>query len=371
MNLLFQPSAPGTVGVELEMLLVDASTHDLVDGIQPLIKKFSDITNIKPEFNQNTVEVSTDPCQTLGQLERELRAVVNEVRTACLDLNMTCCGSGLHPFSMRQAMITPSPRYVKMGRNSGYLGRNQMTFATHVHVGMTSAEEMIRLMKELKCYLPMLMVLAANSPFFHGQETGFVCYRQRILAAARSYGIPPGFDGWEQFLRFLQTAMHANIFDSIHDIHWDIRPRPHLGTLEIRVMDAQASVIQVVRRAALIRTLLSYLRQTTQSERDHRLPRSLPWFIEKDNYYQAGHLGLQAKCVVDEKGTVRPLGQMVADMLVILKDHAQEQGADEYLEGLSEEVEQGLGYSWQRKIYQENGNIKNVVTALIKKMGEA
>ena len=121
MKLEFQSSAPDTIGVELELQLIDVETQDLADGIQPLIRRFDDITNIKPEFNQNTIEVSTDPCQTLAQLEQALRAVVGEVRAECRALNMECCGAGTHPFSMHQAMITPTPRFSKMGQDAGYV----------------------------------------------------------------------------------------------------------------------------------------------------------------------------------------------------------------------------------------------------------
>jgi carboxylate-amine ligase len=119
---------------------------------------------------------------------------------------MKLCGAGSHRFSGRLALISPVPRYRRLGKVAGYLGHNQITFATHVHIGMRSGDEAIAAMCALKPDLPILIAVSANSPFWRRYETGYASYRLRILAAARSYGLPPSFEDWGQFCEFFETA---------------------------------------------------------------------------------------------------------------------------------------------------------------------
>ncbi len=123
-----------------------------------------------------------------------------------------------------------------MQKSYGWLGQNQVTFATHGHLGLPSGEEAVTLMRELKPFLPLLVALSASSPCWHGADTRFAAFRHRVRAASRTYGIPPDFLDWEAFQRFLTTMRRAGLLRTVRDIHWDLRPSPHFGTLEVRVM---------------------------------------------------------------------------------------------------------------------------------------
>jgi carboxylate-amine ligase len=140
----FKASQAMSVGLEQELQLLDASSLDLANGILPLMELYPDSPYVKPEFIQNTVEVTSKVCHTLRELEDHLRAVVSDVRSRCQELGMALCGAGSHPFCKRLAIITPLPRYVQIGESAGYLGRTQITFATHVHIGMSSGEAAYR-----------------------------------------------------------------------------------------------------------------------------------------------------------------------------------------------------------------------------------
>src|SRR5690606_22235233 len=100
-------------------------------------------------------------------------------------------------------------------RCTGITVHSQIAFATHVHVGVGSGEEAIRLMRQLAAYLPVLVAISANSPYWRGFDTGFVSYRQHLLAAGRSYGIPPTFADWAHFERFFETTRRAEVFETI------------------------------------------------------------------------------------------------------------------------------------------------------------
>lgn len=365
MSLEFRPSRPLSVGMELELQLLDAETLDLTDGILPLMQLYPGSSHIKPEFIQNTVEVASSACNSVNEVEREVHALVVELKQRCRDLGIVLCGAGCHPFCERLAIITPLPRYLGMERASGLLGHMQVTFATHVHIGMSSGEQVVRMMRELKPYIPVFLALAAGSPFWRGYDTGFVCYRQRILSAARSYGIPPSFDSWQRFCDFFETSQRAGMFTSIHDIHWDIRPRPHLGTLELRVMDAQPTVARAAALAALVRALVGYFGRAHDKPRRPGLPGPLPWWLEKENYFQASRLGLAARYFVDEHGTALRLSDVCRNVIGAVAEVAADLGEAAYLERLREDLKSDLPYMRQRRVYKTGGSFKGVVADLV------
>jgi carboxylate-amine ligase len=351
--------------MELELQLLDATTLDLTDGILPLMQLYPGSSHIKPEFIQNTVEVASSPCDSVSEVESEVHSLVDELKKRCRDLGIVLCGAGCHPFGERLAIITPLPRYLGMERVSGLLGHMQVTFATHVHIGMSSGEQAAGMMRELKPYIPVFLALAAGSPFWRGYETGFVCYRQRILSAARSYGIPPSFDSWQRFCDFFEASQRAGMFTSVHDIHWDIRPRPHLGTLELRVMDAQPTVARAAALAALMRALVGYLGRARDKPRPPGLPGPLPWWLEKENYFQASRLGLTARYFIDERGTFLRLGDVCRNVIGAVADVAADLGEAAYLERLREDLKSDLPYMRQRRVYKTSGSLKAVVSDLV------
>lgn len=361
----FTPSDPLWIGMEMEFQLLDVETLDLVDGILPLMDFYPDDPYIKPEFNQNTVEVCSKICRDLAELNDHMRDSVTKLRDTCRRLDMLLCSAGTHPFGERLALITPMPRYRQLEKQAGYIGHNQITFATHVHLGMTSGDEATLLMHELKPLLPLLIAVSASSPFWRGFDTGFAAYRHRILAATRSYGIPPSFDSWDDFSNFLETTYRAGVFNTINDIHWDIRPRPHLGTLEIRVMDAQPTITLALTLAGFLRTVVTYLRNTPKADRPPSFPNPLHWWIEKHNHFQASKQGLEAKFIRHRQGTLLPMRELCRHVIQATKSTADKLGQGRYFEQLQDHLSDGPSYAQQRRVYEKTGSFKAITRHLI------
>ena len=296
----FIPSEPFSVGVELELQLIDSKSSELVNGIKPLIEIYPESPYIKPEFIQNTVELASRVGDNVADVHQHLLLLAKNLKSNCNQLGIELCGAGTHPFDERLALFTPLPRYQELEEISGIVGHMQVTFATHVHIGVRTRDDAIYLFRALKPYLPLFIALSANSPFWRGYDTGFVAYRHRILAASRNYGIPPSFESWDQFCEFLEASQRAGVLESMRDIHWDIRPRPHLGTVEMRVMDAQSTIDEAVQLAALARSLAACLLAKQDRTNDILLPHALPWWIERDNHYTSSRLGLDAGYVFNQ-----------------------------------------------------------------------
>lgn len=362
----FIPSELLSVGVEMEFQLIDIESSELVNGIKPLIEIYPESPYVKPEFIQNTVELASRVGRNIADVHQHLLCLAKNLKPHCNRLGMDLCGAGTHPFDERLALFTPLPRYLELKQTCGILGHFQVTFATHVHIGVRSRDEAIYLFRALKPYLPLFMALSANSPFWRGYDTGFVAYRHRVLAASRNYGMPPSFDSWDQFCEFLEASQRAGVLDTVRDIHWDIRPRPHLGTVELRVMDAQPTIDEAMQLAALARSLAACLLEKQDRTDNTLLPQDLPWWIERDNHYTTSRLGLDADYVINRHGDVRSLRTIWEDVAETVRPYAESFGEAAYLQRLHTRVtEDCLAYSRQHAYYEESGDMKSIVTALV------
>jgi carboxylate-amine ligase len=364
MSIAFHPSDGFTVGMEMEFQLVDKQTLDLVDGILPLMEIYPGSEYIKPEMIQNTVEVASRPCKNTAELEHHMQSLVSELIARCEELGMRLCGAGTHPFCKRLAAITPRPRYQSMERAGGLLIHNQVTFATHVHMGMPSGDEAVRLMHDLKVYLPLLIALSANSPFWHGNDTGYAAYRHRILASSRNYDIPPDFADWKAFEHFFITMQHARVIEGINDIHWYIRPRPHLGTLEVRIMDAQPTVFEAVSLAAFIQGLALFLQATRNGHEGDKPLQPLSWWSLKDNCFIASRFGIDAQFIVNEEGDISALRDVALKTLEQISPFTDSVTAQPHLERLRKMIDDGLPYARQRAVSHDTGALEEVVHSM-------
>lgn len=358
----FRTGDPLTVGLEFEMQLLDRHTLDLRDGVLPLLEFFPGNPHVKPESIQNTVEVTTTVCRSVAEMHGQLTPLVRTLQARAEQLGLALCGAGTHPFSQKLSLITPTPRYLAMEQHSGFLLHNQITFATHVHLGMRNGDEAVQIMHRLKPCLPLLIAVSANSPFWRGYDTDCVSYRHRLLAASRSYGVPPSFADWPAFCRFFETTRHAGLFHTVNDIHWDIRPRPHLGSLEVRAMDVAPTLSEAMALAAFIRALVMLLREHPVHP---ALPQPLPWWIEKENHYQASRRGLDAPFIWNDAGDARPLRDVWRDVQSAVAPFAGQLGESQYLESLAHAVTNGLGAARQRHAWRSRQDWTEVVRALV------
>ena len=361
-------SSPPTVGIELEWQLVDTSTLDLRDGVVPLVELMRDEPRVKPELLQTAVETVTLPGESTAALRPALYDVVGRLVDAAAPLGMAIVGAGTHPFCERVIPVTPLPRYLAMSSSQGYLAHAHVAYSLQTHVGMPSGEVGVRVMRDLRPFLPVLLALSASSPFFHGHETAFASYRQRVLAAARSYGTPPRFDDWQEFLGFLDTVEHARMFASYRDMHWDVRLRPDFGTIEVRIMDAQPTLERALALSALIHCLLVHLASAKPS--DAECLRLVPWWMEKENAYRASHQGIDAWLVCDDGGTARPLRSVASDLFELIAPTARALGEEEDLARARAVLDLGPPYVGQLDVFRRTGSLREVVRALANELLE-
>jgi carboxylate-amine ligase len=360
----FNASAKPTVGVEWELQLLDPDTLDLIDGIVPLMEFFPNTEFVKPEYIQSCVELNSCVAENSDMAITHIHGSLTQLLQRCAALKMSACGSGTHPFCRRLALITPLPRFQRIERDVGHLAHTQITFSTHVHIGMNSGDEAMRVMSLLAPALPAIIALSANSPFWRGHETGHAAYRHRILAAAPSYSLPPNLPTWADFEDLMSAAQRAGVVHSIKDIHWDIRPHPDFGTLEIRAMDAASDLTTLHALVAFTRSLALCLRDAPVEVVGEILPPNLPHWIAKENRFRAAHLGLAADYIIDVKGNLRPMRELIADLIEFCGPTAASTGEARGLELVKKLLAGAPGYERQLQVYEESRSARAVVKML-------
>jgi len=233
-----------------------------------------------------------------------------------------------------------------------------------VHVGMHSGDQAMRAMSRMIPALPAFIGLSANSPLWRGHETGHAAYRHRILAAARTYGLPPRFDDWQQFNQYLSAAMRAGAIQQFKDIHWDLRPHPDFGTLELRVMDAASDLSALHGLVAFARIMMIRLARASAAEVARVLPPDLPHWIDKENRFRAGLLGLDADFIIDESGHHRPLRALIEDLLDFCEPVATELAESRGLEIAKGLLDGTPSYERQVQVYKKNNSARSTVKYL-------
>jgi carboxylate-amine ligase len=365
--LSFRGSPSRTLGVEYELQLLDPGTLDLTDGIIPLLEATRGNPCIKSEYNQCSVEIASRTCKDLAELDTHLRHEVTGLRRTCNELGMALCSAGSHPRYHRLAPVTPELRYREVEQETGYAGYTQIVFATHVHVGMASGEECIRVLRRIRPYLYVLMALSASSPFWREVETGFASFRARELLWAHTYGTAPVVESWDHFATMWEVGRRAAIFESFKDNHWDIRPKPEIGTIEIRAMDAQPTVSETI---ALVGLVLYLVEMVLTHPEGGPLPEELPLWLEQENRYRASHRGMEAPYITSPDGDVRPLREVASDLLAAITPLAEAGGESRFLEPLHSALYRGPSYVRQLAVYRDTGSLREVTAALVRELDE-
>lgn len=238
----FSHSALGSMGIELELMVLDRLTYDLLPAA-PDILRLLDLQKKEwmatPEITTSMLEVATSIMTSHAQAAAQIEEIRTSVQRAAFQVGAAISGGGAHPFQKwSEQRIYPKDRYRDSAKKFGYLTKLFTVFGMHVHIGVPSADEAIRLCAWLTQRAPLFIALSANSPCWQGEDSGFCSSRSNVVGAFPMSGtMPSHIRTWEQFqAHFSQLAGHG-IVNSIKDFYWDVRPKPEYGTIELRVLD--------------------------------------------------------------------------------------------------------------------------------------
>ena len=352
-----------TLGCEWELQLLRDDTLELADGILAFYEELGEHALIKPEFLQCCIEINTPPVTAAADLEPALDAVLTGIMAHARPLGVCLAAAGTHPFDRKPAIVTPSTRYLRLAsERSGAPAIHPVTFATHIHVACRDGDAAIRAMRRLAPCLPALLAIGANSPFWHGVDTGYCCFRQRLLASNPTYGLPPYFESWQDFNRMLAAGIRSRTIESFRDLHWDIRPHGDLGTLELRVLDAQVDAHRIAQIAALVRALVVVAADPKLP--DSAFPARLPHWMELDNHFRACKSGLEAELILSEAGDTGSLMQVVEQLFELARRQVENLGDSALLADLERTLVSRNGAERQRAAWRRKHSCEAVARFL-------
>lgn len=369
MPLEFTPSEFLTLGVEVELQIIDPTSRDLTPGSPSIFERLGgEQPHIKAELLQAMIEVSTPVCHSVQEVEAELTRHFDQVRGIGKDLGLTFATAGSHPFARhRERLVYPTSRYANLIDRNQWIARRLMIFGLHVHAGMRNAHHAMAMNNAMLAYLPHLLAVSASSPFWQGSDTGLASTRTSVFEALPTGGHPDVFDTWEAFESVYDALIASRSIKSIKDIWWDLRPHPEYGTLELRVCDGVASLQETLALVAFVQGLYAWF--DDRYEDGEIVPPPAMWIV-RENKWKSSRFGLDAEVILDERGTTALLKEEILSLIEVVRPYARARGSESYLDALTTIVTRGASYVRQREVYERTGDLTAVTDLLLKEFAE-
>ena len=369
MDIVFNASDCCSLGVEVELEIVDRSTRELVSAATPILEELGaghpdgSHPKVKHELFECTAEVITGICTTVAEARDDLATTMKELSAHTESRGLALMCSGSHPFSdWHDQVISPNARYHTLVEEMQWVARRLQIFGVHFHVGVRSAEKAIAIANALNTYIPHFLALSASSPFWSGRDTGMASSRSTIFESLPTAGLPYQLSGWAEFEEFMGTLVAAQAITSIREVWWDIRPHPDFGTIELRICDGIPTLAEVSALAALAQTLVEWL--DNRLDRGESLPVPREWVVRQNKWRAARH-GLEAEIIADHDGRRAPLRESVAGLIEELAPTASRLGCLDELELNLATLDNGPSYERQRRVLDAGGSLVDVVDALV------
>jgi glutamate---cysteine ligase / carboxylate-amine ligase len=356
----FTASQPLSVGVELELQLIDRRTGDLTRAASDLIalvtrKPFPG--DIKPEITESMLEVSTSVHTAYVPLRAELIAMRDTLVVGADRLDIEVAGGGAHPFQRwYDRQIYDRPRFRHVAGLYGYLAKQFTVFGQHVHIGCENGTQAMRLLHRLSTYIPQFIALAASSPYFQGVDTSFDCSRLNSINAFPLSGRAPFLTDWPAFEQYFDKLRRLGVVESMKDFYWDIRPKPEYGTIEVRVFDTPLTVERAAALAAYLQAICRML-----LEHDDAVSEEI-YLVYNYNRFQACRFGLEGQVLDGITGESTPLHIAVLRTLDACRPHARDLGSIDAFDEIERWVRaDGNDARWQRETMQQSRSLSELV----------
>jgi glutamate---cysteine ligase / carboxylate-amine ligase len=355
-----------TLGVEEELMIVDAETLDLTNSIEGLLADMADVSTdgeVKPELMESVCEIATTPCRNAAEVGAQLRSLRRQVQQAAAQRGLAIGSAGTHPFALwEDQRIVSRPRYRDLIAGLQFVARQEIIFGIHVHVGIDDPDKAVHVTNGMRVHLPLLLALSANSPFWRGDRTNLDSTRTPIFRAFPRVGIPPRYDDFEDWSKRIEFMYESKVIRDYTYLWYDVRPHPNFGTVEVRVMDSQTRVEHTLGLAALVQAMVKELCE--HFEAGKTLSR-YPYEMLDENKWLAARHGLESD-LVDLPGTARvPARELARRLLDRLRPHAEELGSAEELACVEDLLEHGNGASRQVVVFEANHDLREVVREIV------
>ncbi|MBT2485709.1 MULTISPECIES: glutamate--cysteine ligase [unclassified Microbacterium] len=370
MKLDFAASARSTVGLEWEIMLADPATGDLVGRAPELLAALEaesedERHTVTGELLTNTIEVTSGIGDSVAHAVDDIANAITAVRSATDPSGIELLSAGSHPFAQwYDQEVTDKTRYHTLIERTQWWGRNMMIWGIHVHIGVEDQRKVFPIINALSGFLPHLQALAASSPFWAGERTGYASNRALVFQQLPTAGLPWPLRDWSQYESYLEDMVRTGVMADATEVRWDIRPAPRWGTIEVRACDGLSTLPELASVAALTQVLVEHF--SRQLDDGRTLPEMPAWF-HRENKWRAARYGLDARVIIDAEGTQRPVREHLAETLEGLAPVALELGCLQEFSSIATTLEKGASYERQLTIANATGgDLTAVVQHLIR-----
>ena len=355
-----------SLGIEEEYMLIDPESGELKSHLQvELLSKGKAVLEeiVKPEMLGSMLEIGTPVSKDVDELHMHLRKIRSIVRYLAENNGLKLGASSTHPFShWSKQEIYPDQRYYEMIEDMQLLARSLLIFGMHIHVGIENRETQIKIMNEIRYFLPHVLALSVSSPFWTGLQTGLKSYRSKIFERFPRTSIPDAFHSWADYDAFTKLLVKTRCIDNPKRIWWDIRPHPNFPTLEVRICDLPMTFEESVSIAALIQAIVAKLFSLYRRNLSFRVySRSLVM----ENKWRAVRYGLEGKMIDFGKQKEVPTRDLIRELLYFVDDVVDDLGSREHINRIYDILDNGTGSQRQLRVWKENNEDPRAVVDYI------
>jgi carboxylate-amine ligase len=330
----FGESAPFSLGVEEELMILDAGTLDQVAAVDRILRGVEGLElpgRVKTELFASVFETNTDVCATVAEVDAALPELRRTTAAVAEEEGLAVAAAGTHPFARPEGQaIVKEDRYVTFLGYGGISVRRQGVQGLHVHVGMPSAEQCWSCLEGIVPWLPAVLALSANSPWYAGELTGMASNRAPVLAELPRAGVPPAFASYAEWESWVERLVRLGVAEDYTRIWWDVRPHPKLGTLEVRVPDQPTDVRLSSAFTALVQALCAAALKGALPCVDSTLgDRGRADYVQ--NRWSAARFGPRARLLHPDGTSYVEAAELGAELIELVRPAARSLGSEEIL----------------------------------------
>ena len=351
-----------TLGIEEEYQTIDPVTRDLRSHIATEMLAQGKLRleeRVKAEMHQSVIEVGTRVCRNIEEAREDIYDLRRNMIRLAEENGLVLVAGATHPFAdWRTQEIYPDERYDKVVEDLQLVARSNLIFGLHVHVGIEDREAAIQIMNSMRYFLPHILALSTNSPFWLGMETGYKSYRAKVFENFPRTNLPDAFHSYAEFEAYVNLLVKTNCIDNAKKIWWDIRPHPYFDTVEVRVCDIPLRAEETVAIAALIQATALTLWKLHEGNLDFR---QYSRALLMENKFRAVRYGLDGKLIDFGKQEEVPERDLIMEYLRFVEEAVDELGSRHAINYIYTMLQQGSGADRQLKVFRETGDLKKVV----------
>ena len=364
-SLPFTASTPFTMGIELELQLVNRRNYNLASDAVDLLTWIAPRElqkQIKLEMTQGMIELNSGIHTRVDELIEELKGLRAALNRGAHYLNIDVSGGGAHPFQhWNEQRITPSERFFHLHEKYGYLAKTFTVFGQHIHIGVANGDDALYLTHAFSRFMPHFIALSAASPFYQGADTKFDSSRSNVVRAFPLSGTAPVHTRWREFEAYYDELMQMGIIGSMKDFYWDIRPKPEYGTVEIRVCDTPLTI----EHAAHLGSYAQLLARWIMTERPFQISDDF-YLLYQYNRFEASRFGLNGMFTVHGQtpatSSKLPIAEHLLLQLQLLQPYVQNQAEQLTLQRLRHIASNRLSDAgWLRQVFAQRGSLNDMM----------